>query len=162
MTPTATNTYNKEQQQQRQATVSTDEDDDNPLLEQSNSPTHTISSNGHDTASHTLIHYQIILLFLFILQHSKDSSDDGKHTSCASSDIEVISSPSITSGLALSTTETFDKCRELRDARRPVVREVSISCLFSKFRPSKENFSGCRSFPHPFYQYEVSPPSNIH
>ncbi|CAF0804971.1 unnamed protein product [Adineta ricciae] len=103
ITPTATSNYNKEQQQQ--ATVSTDEDDDNPLLEQSNSPTHTISSNGHDT-------------------HSKDSSDDGKHTSCASSDIEVISSPSVASGLALSTTETFDKCRELRDARRPVVREV--------------------------------------
>ncbi|CAF1010191.1 unnamed protein product [Adineta ricciae] len=122
VTPTANNNYNKEQQQQ--TTVSTDEDDDNPLLEQSNSPTHTISSNGHDTASHTLIHYQIILSFLFLFQHSKDSSDDGKHTSCASSDIEVISSPSVASGLALSTTETFDKCRELRDARRPVVREV--------------------------------------
>ncbi|UJR27494.1 hypothetical protein I4U23_008778 [Adineta vaga] len=103
-TPTAT-THDDKEHQQQQATISTDEEDDNILLEQSNSPTHTISSNGHDT-------------------HSKDSSDDGKHTSCASSDIEVISSPSVTSGLALSTTETFDKCRELRDARRPVVREV--------------------------------------
>ena len=63
--------------------------------------------------------------YLFIkFQHSKSSSDDGKQASCASSDIEVISSPSVTSGLALSTTDTFDKCRELRDARRPVVREV--------------------------------------
>ena len=62
----------------------------------------------------------------FLIQNSKGSSDDGKQASCASSDIEVISSPSVTSGLALSTTDTFDKCRELRDARRPVVREVGV------------------------------------
>ncbi|CAF0901011.1 unnamed protein product [Adineta steineri] len=104
-TPVVTTDHDKEQ---HLATVSTDEEDENLLVEQSNSPTHTLSSsNGHDT-------------------HSKDSSDDGKQTSCASSDIEVISSPSVTSGLTLNTTETFDKCRELRDARRPVVREVVV------------------------------------
>jgi hypothetical protein len=49
-TPAATTSYPKQQQQQLSA-VSIDEDDDNPLIEQSNSPTHTISSNGHDTVS---------------------------------------------------------------------------------------------------------------
>jgi len=90
------------------ATISTDEEGESLAAEQSHSPSHTVSSsNGHET-------------------NSKGSSDDGKQTSCASSDIEVISSPSVTSGLALSTTETYDKCRELRDARRPAVREVLI------------------------------------
>jgi hypothetical protein len=49
LTPTSivTTIYNKEQQL---ATISTDEEDENHLVEQSNSPTHTISSsNGHDT-----------------------------------------------------------------------------------------------------------------
>lgn len=125
-TPAATVQY----AQQQLATVSTDEEDDSPLIEQSNSPTHTISSNGHDTVRDARSPKPSMCL-AFSLQHSKDSSDDGKHTSCASSDIEVISSPSVTSGLALSTTETFDKCRELRDARRPVVREVGGTPLCS-------------------------------
>jgi hypothetical protein len=124
LTPTsvATNVHAKEQ---HLSTISTDEEDDTHLVEQPNSPTHTVSSsNGHDTVS-LFIKIQMKKNCLFILfQHSKGSSDDGKQTSCASSDIEVISSPSVTSGLALSTTDTFDKCRELRDARRPVVREV--------------------------------------
>ena len=114
-------------QQHPSATISTDEEDENHSVEQPNSPTHTTSSNGHDTVRSFLLRRRrkktTCCLFL---QHSKDSSDDGKQTSCASSDIEVISSPSVTSGLALSTTETYDKCRELRDARRPVVREVLV------------------------------------
>ncbi|CAF3050742.1 unnamed protein product [Rotaria socialis] len=104
-TSVITTVHDKEQPLE---TVSTDEEDTNAFVEQSNSPTHTISSsNGHDT-------------------NSKASSDDGKQTSCASSDIEIISCPSVTGGLPQSTTETFDKCRELRDARRPVVREVVV------------------------------------
>jgi hypothetical protein len=49
LTPSSVTTtiYDKEQQL---ATISTDEEDDNHLVEQSSSPTHTISSsNGHDT-----------------------------------------------------------------------------------------------------------------
>jgi len=49
LTPTsvATTIYDKDQQL---ATISTDEEDENHLVEQSNSPTHTISSsNEHDT-----------------------------------------------------------------------------------------------------------------
>ncbi|CAF5071025.1 unnamed protein product, partial [Rotaria magnacalcarata] len=104
-TSVITTVHDKEQPLE---TVSTDEEDANAHVEQSNSPTHTISSsNGHDT-------------------NSKASSDDGKQASCASSDIEIISCPSVTGGLLQSTTETFDKCRELRDARRPVVREVVV------------------------------------
>ncbi|CAF3751892.1 unnamed protein product [Rotaria sordida] len=108
LTPTSVSTTNHDKEQQLE-TISTDEEDVNPYVEQSNSPTHTASSsNGNDT-------------------HSKgSSSDDGKHTSCTSSDIEVISCPSVTGGLPLSTTDTFDKCRELRDARRAVVREVVV------------------------------------
>ncbi|CAF4132350.1 unnamed protein product, partial [Rotaria sp. Silwood2] len=107
LTPTSVVSTNHDKEQQLE-TISTDEEDGNVCVEQSNSPTHTISSsNGHDT-------------------HSKGSSDDGKQTSCASSDIEVISCPSVTGGLPVSTTETFDKCRELRDARRAVVREVVV------------------------------------
>lgn len=46
-TPVTPTIYAEDQQL---ATISTDEEDDNHLVEQSNSPTHTISSsNGHDT-----------------------------------------------------------------------------------------------------------------
>ncbi|CAF3368190.1 unnamed protein product [Rotaria sp. Silwood1] len=107
LTPTPVETTNHDKEPHLEP-ISTDEEDSNACVEQSNSPTHTISSsNGHDT-------------------NSKGSSDDGKQTSCASSDIEVISCPSVTGGLPVSTTETFDKCRELRDARRTAVREVVV------------------------------------
>lgn len=45
-TPIASNMFD---QQHPSATISTDEEDENHSVEQSNSPTHTTSSNGHDT-----------------------------------------------------------------------------------------------------------------
>ncbi|CAF0806459.1 unnamed protein product [Didymodactylos carnosus] len=73
---------------------------------QPGSPTHTTtSSNGPDNTS------------------GKDSSaEDEKQTSCASSDIDIISSPSINGG----SLHGYDNCREFVNANRQNIREVVV------------------------------------